>query len=135
MAIILQFPFTDANILSGVCNYSYSIMLGDTSNRFVISSLGTFITQVQATDRTALNPVTFNYSLGSYKDRQNDKNWFQINRTSGVITAAKTLDREVIKFVHHEQLTATLLLLLYLNTKRQYRRAHLSSDQHFVRLF
>ena len=99
------------------------------SDRFVTSSPGIFITRVQATDGAGSSPIDFTYSLGpdvnAGPQHQTDKNWFQINRTSGVITATKTLDREVIKLLHHDlkQFTATLLLLL--NTKREFKRAHL----------
>lgn len=49
--------------------------------------VGTFVTKVQATARQNPNPIV--YSL------KNDKGWFQIDNSSGVITAAKTIDREV----------------------------------------
>ena len=32
----------------------------------------------------------------------NDKGWFEINSTTGVITVARTLDREVVIHYHHK---------------------------------
>ena len=49
---------------------------------------GTFIARVQ--DAVAQIPGQITYSL------RNDKGWFEINNTTGVITVARTLDREVI---------------------------------------
>lgn len=50
------------------------------------SPQGTFVTKVQATARQ--NPKPIVYSL------EYDKGWFQIDNSSGVITVARTLDRE-----------------------------------------
>lgn len=58
------------------------------------SSSGTFIASVQAVAVTNTG-AQITYSL------TNDKGWFEINSTTGVITVARTLDREVIKHYHH----------------------------------
>ena len=58
---------------------------------FILSCLGTFITQVQATPQSA-GSITYSLS-GVYK-----ADWFHINSSTGVITtAAQTLDLEVIR--------------------------------------
>ena len=59
-------------------------------DKFPHSFPGTFIERVQALAQT-ITGVQINYSL------TNDRGWFQINSTTGVITVARTLDREVIK--------------------------------------
>lgn len=58
----------------------YQSILNETSPQ------GTFVTKVQATARQ--NPKPIVYSL------EYDKGWFQIDNSSGVITVARTLDRE-----------------------------------------
>ena len=51
---------------------------------------GTFVARVQAIAESA-SSAQITYSL------QKDNGWFEINSTSGVITVAKTLDREVTR--------------------------------------
>lgn len=55
---------------------------------FLQSFSGTFVARVQAVAETGSSDQ-ITYSLTK------DKGWFEINSTSGVITVAKTLDREV----------------------------------------
>ena len=58
-------------------------------------SQGTYVTRVQVQG----NSLDVNYFLApEVAPNQNDVSWFQINSTNGVITVAKTLDREVEGF-------------------------------------
>lgn len=58
--------------------------------KFPHSSPGTFIVEVPQAAAEASTARQITYSL------TNDKGWFEINSTTGVITVARTLDREVI---------------------------------------
>jgi len=58
--------------------------------KFPHSFPGTVIERVQAVAQTNTG-VQITYSL------KDDRGWFEINSTTGVITVARTLDREVIK--------------------------------------
>ena len=60
------------------------------TDKFVYLSPGTFIARVQGAVNETNSPGQITYSLDG------DKGWFEINSTTGVITVAKTLDREVI---------------------------------------
>lgn len=60
------------------------------TDKFVHSYPGTFIARVQGAVPQTNSPGQITYSLAD------DKGWFEINSTTGVITVAKTLDREVI---------------------------------------
>lgn len=59
------------------------------TDKFVHSSPGTFIARVQGAVSETDSPAQITYSLVG------DQGWFEINSTTGVITVAKTLDREV----------------------------------------
>ena len=60
------------------------------TDKFPHSSSGTFIVEVPKAKAEANTARQITYSL------KNDKGWFEINSTTGGITVARTLDREVI---------------------------------------
>lgn len=82
-------------------------------DKFAHSSTGTFVARVQGAVAERNTPVQITYSL------TNDKGWFEINSTTGVITVAKTLDREVIIHYNHKGLTISPQVLF---TDRQTAR-------------
>lgn len=63
-------------------------------DKFPHSFPGTFIAKVQAVPER-ITGAQITYSLA------NDKGWFEINSTTGVITVARTLDREVHVIIHY----------------------------------
>jgi len=74
---------------------------------FLLLSPGTYVTQVKATASNPQAPGSITYSLDGI-----DKDWFNINSATGVITVAKTLDAEVsrldILYINNNIQTADL---------------------------
>jgi len=85
--LILLTLFYKASVIEGV-----DFVPGPPIQVFLNETLppGTYVTQVKATASNPQAPGSITYSLDGI-----DKDWFNINSATGVITVAKTLDAEV----------------------------------------